>query len=501
MTSILMVMAIVSLVWYALFLFAPSHIDHPVSYTLLVIAEVIGMSQLLGIWITILCTPRHGHDPHILQMKTDLRSGRLATPPVAVFVPVAGESLDIIRPTVTAARDIHLPHRTIILDDGSSDEVQRLAAQLHVDYLRRRDRRGRKAGNINHALAQTDEEFFAVFDSDHVPHPDFLVETLPHLLSSTRLAYVQTPQYHGNRDHFISGGSAQIQDVFYRHIQPGKNAFRAAFCVGTNVLMRRSAVESIGGIYEESNSEDIWTSILLHEKGWESFFLPTVLAVGLAPETPDAFFRQQFRWARGGFEILFQHNPLFRRLSLDQKFQYLLTTTHYLSCICMMIFFILPLLYAYFGIQPLQSPESPTTWLYRFIPYYAMILLATAHLMGQRPLWRSFVVSMTTFPAHCAALLSVLFRINLRWSVTGVIRHQRDYITAVAPHLLLLLLSLGAIPLVFFNERDTLTNTTVIGWLLWNIALLTSICRRAIPGRERGEESARSLAPAYRFSS
>ena len=59
---------------------------------------------------------------------------------------------------------------------------------------------------------------------------------------------MQTPQAYGNLNNLISRGAGYMQSVFYRFIQPGKNRFNAAFCVGTNVIYRRTAIEQIGGM-------------------------------------------------------------------------------------------------------------------------------------------------------------------------------------------------------------------------------------------------------------
>ena len=120
---------------------------------------------------------------------------------------------------------------------------------------------------------------------------------------------MQTPQAYGNLHTVIARGAAYMQTVFYRFIQPGRNRFNAAFCVGTNVVFRRKAIDEIGGIYTDSKSEDVWTALTLHERGWRSVFIPDVLAVGDAPETVEAYSKQQLRWATGGFEILLQPQP------------------------------------------------------------------------------------------------------------------------------------------------------------------------------------------------
>ncbi len=228
-----------------------------------------------------------------------------------------------------AARAIRGRHTTSILDDGKSDEVMALAAELDVGYVRRANNKGDKAGNINNALKYASGEFFVIFDADFVPDPEFLYETIPYF-ENKNIAFVQTPQHYSNLDTLISKGASFMQYVFYSLIQPGKNRFNAAFCVGTNVVFRRSAVESIGGLYEASKSEDIWTSILLHEKGYESVYIPNVLALGKTPDNIRAYSKQQLT---GAFEIFFRHNPLRRKVNLtvDQKLQYFVTCTHYFS--------------------------------------------------------------------------------------------------------------------------------------------------------------------------
>ncbi|MEK9308797.1 glycosyltransferase, partial [Escherichia coli] len=73
-------------------------------------------------------------------------------------------------------------------------------------------------------------EFFAIFDADFVPDPDFLYETLPFFVNE-KVAFVQTPQTYGNLTTTIAIGAAYMQSVFYRFVQPGRNRFNAAFCV------------------------------------------------------------------------------------------------------------------------------------------------------------------------------------------------------------------------------------------------------------------------------
>lgn len=175
-------------------------------------------------------------------------------------------------------------HRTWVLDDGRSDEVRLLAAEEGASYVRRLSSNGAKAGNINHALSIAKGAFFVILDADFVPRENLIVEMLP-FFAHDDVAFVQSPQAYGNLTTVVARGAAYMQTVFYRFIQPGRNRFNAAFCVGTNVMFRRRAIDDVGGVCTDSKSEDVWTSLRLHERGWRSVYLSDVLAIGEAPET------------------------------------------------------------------------------------------------------------------------------------------------------------------------------------------------------------------------
>ena len=133
--------------------------------------------------------------------------------------------------------------------------------------MRRLSSNGAKAGNINHALSLRKADFFCVFDADFVPSPDFLLETLPFFVNRDRRLRPD-PADLRQPVNLVSRGAGYMQTVFYSFVQPGRNHFNAAFCVGTNVIFRRAAIDDIGGIYTDSKSEDVWTSLMLHERGW-----------------------------------------------------------------------------------------------------------------------------------------------------------------------------------------------------------------------------------------
>jgi cellulose synthase (UDP-forming) len=188
-------------------------------------------------------------------------------PTVDVFVTACGEPTGLVVTTARAARDMLLPHRTWVLDDGDDADLESACVAEAIGYLRRDVHSHAKAGNVNAGLARTTGDYVVILDADHIPERDLLVEMLPHFIDPD-VAFVQSPQHYGNQDNLVERGAAEAQRIFYELVCPGKNHFNAAFCVGTNVIFRRAALDDVGGIYTGSNSEDIWTSLELHRRGW-----------------------------------------------------------------------------------------------------------------------------------------------------------------------------------------------------------------------------------------
>ena len=86
------------------------------------------------------------------------------------------------------------------------------------------------------------------------------------------------------------------------------------FC-GSSAVMRRAALNEVGGIAVETVTEDAHTSLKLNRRGWSSAFIDRAVASGLSTETLSAHIGQRIRWARGMIQIFRLDNPLFDEAS------------------------------------------------------------------------------------------------------------------------------------------------------------------------------------------
>jgi cellulose synthase (UDP-forming) len=499
---LLTVLAALGVLAYAVFLLNPSNRGDWLPYVLVITAETILISQaLLAMW-TILsgaASPRdyayHAAREALFDPVDEARFGddRSRWPillngeeaVVDVFVTVYGEPPETIRRTVEAALAMTGRHRTWVLDDGHSDEVKDLAAELGCHYVRRLSSHGAKAGNVNHALTIAKGDFFAIFDADFVPHPDFLVETMPFFVGSD-VAFVQTPQTYGNLHTVISRGAGYMQTVFYKFIQPGRNHFNAAFCVGTNVVFRRTAIDDVGGMYTDSKSEDVWTSLMLHEAGWRSVYIPDVLAVGDAPETIEGYTKQQQRWATGGFEILLTRNPLNprRHLTADQRIMYLVTATHYLSGITPLLLLLVPPLEIYFDLRPVSMELGLATWALYYCGFYVMQVLLAFFTLGSFR-WEVLLLATVSFPIYTRALVGVLTGKEQAWHVTGGRHQAASPFTFIVPQVLMLTFLAPTSVVAVWRDVGHSTPTLATLWNITNTLILAGFVATAFREQRR----------------
>lgn len=486
---LIVVVATIGILAYSAFLLDPGNRGDLLPYAMVITAEsILVLHALLSMW-TILSgsyDPRDFAYHDAASALTPLVEAgddtlHLHSSPVAVdvFITAFGEDLATVTRTIEAAMAMHGRHRTWLLDDGRSDDVRRVAEDLGAHYVRRLSSNGAKAGNINHALSLAKGEFFLILDADFVPAPTFLLETIP-FFTDDAVAFVQTPQAYGNLHTTIARGAAYMQTVFYRFIQPGRNRFNAATCVGTNVVFRRSAIDEIGGMYTDSKSEDVWTSYALHERGWRSVFIPDVLAVGDAPETVEAYSKQQLRWATGGFEILLHRNPLNprRRLTMDQRVQYLVTATFYFTGICPLLLLLVPPLEIYFDLRPMNLTITIWSWALYYAGFYVIQILLAWFAVGSFR-WETLTLSTVSFPIYVKALVNVLSGKDEGWHVTGSAATRSPFNFIVPQVLFFAFLALTTLVAVW-RDIDNGIPTLATAWNATNTVILAAFLVAAL---------------------
>ncbi|MDQ1195165.1 UDP-forming cellulose synthase catalytic subunit [Agrobacterium sp. SORGH_AS 787] len=331
-------------------------------------------------------------------------------PTVDVFVPTYNEDAELLANTLAAAKNMDYPADKFtvwLLDDGGTvqkrnvpngleaqaairrhAELQKLCADLGVNYLTRERNVHAKAGNLNNGLDHSTGELVTVFDADHAPARDFLLETVGYFEEDPRLFLVQTPHFFVNPDPIERNlrtfeTMPSENEMFYGIIQRGLDKWNGAFFCGSAAVLRRTALKETDGFSGVSITEDCETALALHSRGWNSLYVDKPLIAGLQPATFTSFIGQRSRWAQGMMQILIFRQPLFRRgLSFTQRLCYMSSTLFWLFPFPRTIFLFAPLFYLFFDLQIFVASGG------EFLAYTAAYMLV--NLMIQNFLYGSF---------------------------------------------------------------------------------------------------------------
>jgi len=264
-----------------------------------------------------------------------------AQPPfVSLHVPAHNEPPDMVIATLNSLLRLDYPRFEIVaIDDNTDDEalwrpVEQWCAAHGVKFVHLEDWPGYKSGALNYALGELTDpaaELVGVVDSDYQIDPGFLSRCAP-LFADPGVGFIQAPQDYRDWAH----------EPYYRRLyysyryffavsQPSRNEHDGAIFAGTMGLIRREALEKLGGWDEWCITEDAELSLRLLRAGWSGLHVDQSWGRGVMPLTFEALKSQRYRWCFGGIQILRMHwrslLPGARtdtdRLSLAQRWAYL----------------------------------------------------------------------------------------------------------------------------------------------------------------------------------
>jgi cellulose synthase/poly-beta-1,6-N-acetylglucosamine synthase-like glycosyltransferase len=379
-------------------------------------------------------------------------------PSVDVFIPTYDEPLDVLERTIVGALALDYPRHKLkvyVLDDKRREWLRTYCGEKGAIHVTRPDNLHAKAGNMNHGLKVSCGDFIAVFDADFVPYRQFLRRTLPFFRDPT-IGIVQTPQHFFNKDPVqwnldIERVWPDEQRLFFDEMAASRDAWDVSFCCGSCSVMRRQALEAIGGIPTESVTEDLLTTLAMLNKGYKTRYLNERLSMGLAAENLRGYFIQRSRWCRGGLQTLFLHNGPLRGpgLSLFQRIMFLPLSwlIQYFVRFCVLI---VPPIFLWSGVAPLYFTSTLD------IVYYQLpVLLAYAWFMRwitptrYLPLLSTAVGAFSTFRLLPTVIATLIKPFGTPFKVTpkgsGAEQNEFDAYTFTCSAILIALTATGVI--------------------------------------------------------
>ncbi|MBI5626435.1 MAG: UDP-forming cellulose synthase catalytic subunit [Nitrosomonadales bacterium] len=463
--------------------------------SLLLVAEIYACTLLfLGLFINIWPLERGA-----FALPDDTSS----LPTVDILIPTYNEPDEIIRITATAAIQVEYPKdkvKVYLLDDGGTlakrnhpedgmsawerhYRLRQMAEDLGIGYITRETNQQAKAGNVNHALRNTDGDVVLILDCDHVPTRDILKNTIGHFVSDENLFLVQTPHFFINSSPVeknldgVANPSGE-NDMFYRRMHPAMDFWNSSYFCGSAALLRRKFLMEVGGVCGTTITEDAETSYNLHSKGYNSVYVDRPMICGLSPESYDDYVIQRSRWAQGMTQMLLLDNPLLsKKLSIPQRLAYFNSCVFWLFGFARIMYFIAPAAFLILGINTYNA-----SWL-QVIAFSIPFLLSTFVVMDflyggtRQPFFSEIyecVQAMFLLPAVISVLLNPRkpsFKVTPKGNT-----NDSDFLSPLsAPFFVIIIINITALALSinrWFDDpimRDVLLVTGV--WCVYNLYL------------------------------
>lgn len=437
----LILLGLGSMLYFTYWFFSDNHIGFAPLYWALLVAFGFRFLKVLHEWY-------HYWSISVPKMPEAQREWKVDM--ITTYVP--GEPYDMVLETLEAMVNVRYPHKTYLCDEGNDPFLIEKCKELGVIHSYRGPiKKNAKAGNVNYCLENhADGEIVVILDPDHVPSPDFLHRVLPYF-KDEELGYVQCIQaYYNRNESFIAKGAAEQTYHFYGPMMMSMNTYGTAQAIGANCTFRRKALDSIGG-HQPGLSEDMHTAMRLHAEGWESIYVPEALSRGQVPETLSGYYKQQLKWSRGSFDLLFHVVPkIFKGLTWRQVIHYVTIPLFFLSGLISLIDISVPIISLFTALSPwkvqmveLGKAALPLFLMIMVIRQYVQRYVLEEHERGFH--FMGGALLFATWWVHLTGLIYTFFNVKVPYIPTPKGDEKINEWRLSLPNLAVILLSITAI--------------------------------------------------------
>ncbi|MGV9788857.1 bifunctional polysaccharide deacetylase/glycosyltransferase family 2 protein [Streptomyces sp. NPDC003435] len=229
------------------------------------------------------------------------------TEPATVLVPAYNEA-KCIENTVRSLVGGEHPVEVIVVDDGSADGTARIVEGLALPGVRvvRQHNAGKPAA-LNRGLANASHDLIVMMDGDTVFEPS-TVRELVQPFADPRVGAVAGNAKVGNKDTLI-GAWQHIEYVMGFNLD--RRMYDVLRCMptipGAVGAFRRTALERVGGMSDDTLAEDTDITMALHRDGWRVVYAEKARAWTEAPESVQQLWSQRYRWSYGTMQAIWKH--------------------------------------------------------------------------------------------------------------------------------------------------------------------------------------------------
>lgn len=336
-------------------------------------------------------------------------------PMVTIMVPAHNEGV-VISKTVESLLALDYPHdryEIIVINDNSSDN----SAELMGDIQRRNPQRNLiiintdavtggkgKSNALNIGFTRSRGELIAIYDADNTPERTALRYLVAEIMNDSTLGAVIGKFRTRNRDASLLTRFINIETLSFQWMaQAGRwKLFKLCTIPGTNFIMRRSIVESIGGWDVKAIAEDTEISFRIYMMGYRIKFQPKSVTWEQEPQTVKVWFKQRTRWAKGNIYVIVKNLPLlFDRQAAKIRFDILYyVSIYFLLLISLVTSDVLLVLHAMGYVHTTIAGLSSFLWLLAIVLFVVGIFVTLTTEKGEMSLSNLWII-LLMYVSYC----------------------------------------------------------------------------------------------------
>ena len=342
-------------------------------------------------------------------------------PAISLMIPARNEGL-VITDTLESLLKLDYPAdklEIVIINDGSTDDT---AAQ--VEAIAARDPRvklfnvpkeegGRgKSAALNRGLRECRHQVIGIFDADNVPEKDSVLHLARQLATDPQVGAVIGKFRCINKGKNLLTRLINLESLAFQWIvQAGRwNLMRLSTLPGTNYLIRRDVLESLGGWDVQALTEDAEMSVRIYQAGYLIKFVPYAVTWEQEPETVRVWFKQRVRWARGNNYVLqkylgqvFRIKP--RVLGLELFYSMAVYYIFFAAILLSDVLFLASVT----GIVSVTVPGPYSeVWLFAYLLFIMEVMIAVSH--EREDSFVNGILTVLSYFTYCQMWLPVVLK-------------------------------------------------------------------------------------------
>lgn len=297
---------------------------------------------------------------------------------------------------------------TIILDDSRKPEymerVDAFSKEHNVKVIRRENRVGFKAGNLNNYLQNNNDfDYFVVLDSDEIIPSDYIKKIINYFYYQEKVGAVQA-------SHIATKGENVFQELMGLSVKSNsntaqimKNFYGSNSLIGHGMTISKECYDKTGG-FPHVVAEDISFAMEIKNVGYSIVYAPNIICQEEFPIDYVSLKKRQCKWTQGNVEFIKKYGKRLNKSNMRWYEKIDTKLSHYnLPIIPMLSLFLIfdtammgilkfnVLHYSYFLVSLmvvfLLSPLIPDLFVYsksrnifKIIPYYFLNMVTYASL-------------------------------------------------------------------------------------------------------------------------